>query len=558
MYIKSMHIENYRNLRDVTLHFHESMNYLVGENAIGKSSFLRLLSLICKGQVIPEQDYADVTRPIVVTLELVLLRPGDQGFAFDRQEDRRTVTLRLEKNVEEFLPRLYNLDSGELVPPEIIRCVRYLENASFHDPGETPVWVYRAVEEKLETVLHVRAENLTPCIREFITREVQVGNRDTSYYVNIFLLSRYLRRQDCPVADNMKFISLVALRLLTQIYEMMQSHAAPLERSLIINENGERLLPLWVSIDEPEIHLHPYMQRSILQYYQELLENRDPKFCKLLHELFHIDGLRGQLFVVTHATDSLAGDYRHIIRFYRNDAQQVQAACGSAFSFDEEIEKHLLMHFPEVKESLYSRSVLIVEGETEYGCFRYFGKTLQVPFDYYGICLINARGESSIGKIKTLLEAFHIPVAALYDGDVKRLRCHEKQVYFTDEICFEMDLVTRLLQVGKRRELDRIINAAAGGHGRATADMLKRACRKLAINYHDYPPKLLQHVNSRNYQALCVYYFAWLYSNKGVILGRLIGQSLQAEEIPPAFCRVICAAGTFASVRGKQEKEMNL
>ena len=88
--------------------------------------------------------------------------------------------------------------------------------------------------------------------------------------------------------------------------------------------------------------------------------------------------------------------------------------------------------------------------------------------------------------------------------------------------------------------------------------MLKRACRKLAINYHDYPPKLLQHVNSRNYQALCVYYFAWLYSNKGVILGRLIGQSLQAEEIPPAFCRVIRAAGTFASVRGKQEKEMNL
>ena len=49
----------------------------------------------------------------------------------------------------------------------------------------------------------------------------------------------------------------------------------------------------------------------------------------------------------------------------------------------------------------------------------------------------------------------------------------------------------------------------------------------------------------------------WI-SNKGVILGRLIGQSLQAEEIPPAFCRVIRAAGTFASVRGKQEKEMNL
>ena len=77
------------------------------------------------------------------------------------------------------------------------------------------------------------------------------------------------------------------------------------------------------------------------------------------------------------------------------------------------------MHFPEVKEALYSRSVLVVEGETEFGCFQLFGTTLGLPFDYYGICLINARGESSISKIKKLLEYFKIPTVALYDADVK-------------------------------------------------------------------------------------------------------------------------------------------
>ena len=41
------------------------------------------------------------------------------------------------------------------------------------------------------------------------------------------------------------------------------------------------------------------------------------------------------------------------------------------------------MHFPEVKAALYSRSALIVEGETEYGCFQQFGVTLNIPFDYY-------------------------------------------------------------------------------------------------------------------------------------------------------------------------------
>ena len=43
MYIKWMHIENYRNLADVTLSFHNDINYFVGENAVGKSNFFRSL-----------------------------------------------------------------------------------------------------------------------------------------------------------------------------------------------------------------------------------------------------------------------------------------------------------------------------------------------------------------------------------------------------------------------------------------------------------------------------------------------------------------------------------
>ena len=55
-------------------------------------------------------------------------------------------------------------------------------------------------------------------------------------------------------------------------------------------------------------------------------------------------------------------------------------------------------------------------------------------------------------------------------------------------------------------------------------------------------------VNPRNKKALYIYYFAWLYSNKGVILGRLIGQSLKKEDIPPSFVRAIEAAGQLAKV----------
>ena len=121
-------------------------------------------------------------------------------------------------------------------------------------------------------------------------------------------------------------------------------------------------------------------------------------------------------------------------------------------------------------------------------------------------------------------------------------------MFFTDDICFEMDLAKTMIDMGRRRELDRIINTVAGEHGRATSDMIKKACRKLDVNFHDYPPRMLGNVNARNIKALYIYYFAWLYSNKGVILGRLLGQSLRSQEIPRAFVKVIEEAGKLAKV----------
>lgn len=139
---------------------------------------------------------------------------------------------------------------------------------------------------------------------------------------------------------------------------------------------------------------------------------------KLVQTLLGVDGLSGQLFVVTHSTDALVNDYRQIIRLYWDEKKLVQAACGASFHFDREIEKHLIMHFPEVKEALYARAAVLVEGETEYGSFAGFAKTLGIRFDHYGICLINARGESSISKIASLIRRFHVPVVSLYDRDV--------------------------------------------------------------------------------------------------------------------------------------------
>jgi len=554
MFIRTMRLQNYRSFHDVSMTFHEQANYLVGENAIGKSSFLRLLSLMSSGTGIMETDYGDVNQPIIITAELNLLNDTGEYFADSPDIHRTEIRVRMEKRVEELFPRLYDDETGELLHIDLIRRIRFISHsASRPDDYLVSSHTYKSLEQEISHMSNEQMAKPSEGGLEFVRQQTLFGEFDASYYLNIMLLSRLLSRQDRPRADNMKFISMVALKILTQVFIMYHSKAVPFEHTVVVDAQGRRFLPLIVAIDEPEIHLHPYMQRSILTYYKQLLNNEDETFCQLIRKLFHIDGLRGQMFIVTHSTDSLVDDYRNIVRFYRNDKGVVCAACGSTFHFNEEIEKHLIMHFPEVKEALYSRSVIIVEGETEYGCFQLFGTTLDLRFDYYGICLINARGESSISKIKKLLQYFKIPTVALYDADVKGSRQNEKDVFFTDEICFEMDLAKAMLDRGKRRALDHIIYTAAGMHGKATADMLKKACRKLDLNYHNYVPRMLESVNPRNMADLYVYYFAWLYSNKGVILGRLIGQSLTQQDIPPAFAAVIQEAGRLAKVKAGQE-----
>ena len=58
-----------------------------------------------------------------------------------------------------------------------------------------------------------------------------------------------LCRMDRPRADNMKFISLAALCVITQVYLMSISRAVPIEHNLIVDEEGKRYLPLIISMN---------------------------------------------------------------------------------------------------------------------------------------------------------------------------------------------------------------------------------------------------------------------------------------------------------------------
>lgn len=541
MYISSLSIRNYRTFQNVTFSFDSRVNYIVGDNNIGKSNLLRLLKGITHGEGFKERDFLDADEPIEVLMSL----------SSENKKSDDTLHLKLVQKVQEVVPRLFDKDSGKQLPLEYMRCLFYMDVGLFEVPRNL---LHDALADEIiqifehcfsETSTSVQDVEKLLALRGF---PVHFSEGHPKQCALELFRAIFGTPSQCSSAYHTTTGLMIAIGavLLAKMKEKKESRAISFENMVTLDEKGRRFLSMMVSIDEPELHLHPYLQRALLSYIRSILNNEEPFFLHLVQSVLGVDGLDGQLFVVTHSTDSLVNDYRQIIRMYWDEKRMVQAACGVSFHFNSEIEKHLIMHFPEVKEALYSRCTILVEGETEYGSFGYFARTLGVHLDYHGICLINARGESSIAKIAQLIRRFHIPVVGLYDRDVIDSHQKRKDIFYTDYICYEMDVVKACLAARSRKVLDQVIEEIVETGDTVSSALIKKAGAKLGIPKGFYPPKKLKNINPRDEQALEFYYFAWLYGNKGVIIGRALGTHLTEKEIPPAFAKAIQAAVELA------------
>ncbi len=540
MFLSEMEIENYRTFHAVSMAFDPQVNYLVGGSRIGKSNFLTLLSSAFSGRGFSETDFLDAQKPIRVCFTLL----HEDGGACER------VKISLVQTVTQVAPRLYLADTGEEVAPEEIRRLLYvpcLLEEAFSESWRIP---------ELSELCAFYSEGLAGTEEEraalsqlFSRFGLSVDLSGSPEEAALRLMQAVYGADDTRGEGQSEVQTLVAAAsyLLLSLYKRKKSAAVPFSDMILEGADGKRFLPLLVGIDEPERRLHPFRQRSVLSFLRKLLRNEDPVFVHFLQKVLGIDGLDGQIFVVTHSTDALVNDYRKIIRLYRKRDGEVAAACGVRFGFDADIEKHLIMHFPEVKEALFAHCAVLVEGETEYGSFGYFAKTLGYSLNFYGICLINARGETSISRIAELLRKFHVASISLYDRDVAATKRKADGIFFTDTICYEMDVARHCLPA-RRKILDAAVHEADGGDPYVSGALIKKAAAKLGIERKAYPPKKLVHVSQANRETVEFYYFAWFYGNKGVITGRALGLHLQKEDIPPAFRNVLNAAVEKAKV----------
>lgn len=473
--------------------FNENMNFIVGKNNVGKSNLLELLNnLISTGKFL-ESDFHDVKDPIEVEFQ-VRYSEAEVGYFEDNFdiENNLQITIVARQNSVDDRIEYYHKNSDTPISQKKIKGLNFIYYSSLRIPskelnfnrnlGTGKVLSYlmkesfkkESVDEvdlletskinKVINVLNGQIKKLNGLSNEKI--EAYISSDNENLINRIVEIGDDSKRNLNDLGDGVRYGFNIFLHILELLVHLKTTNKEEnYEKLMISMPDNKRYLPLILGLDEPEIHQHPYRQRALIKSVQKIINNTNKEFTELLKELFGIDGFLGQVFVVTHSPNILLSEYKEIIRLHNQDGL-VKATSGININFDTKIHKHLVRSFTYIKEAMFSESVILVEGDTEFGAVPAFASRLGHDIDEDGIGVIKLDGADSVKRCLQLYKAFEIPVSAIIDKDKKEAYMGVEDVFFTDEIDFEEEVYTHytlqeymkyLIEVDKVRSLIRIL-----------------------------------------------------------------------------------------------------
>ena len=120
----------------------------------------------------------------------------------------------------------------------------------------------------------------------------------------------------------------LAIASLSIIESIMRLSPKRLQESLCTDDDGKCVLHAVLAYDEPEAHLHPYMQRRLSKSLHRICDGRDDGFNALLKDYFGIDSIKAQLIMVTHSPNILARGYKTLCDSGRVKIRRRSCAVG--------------------------------------------------------------------------------------------------------------------------------------------------------------------------------------------------------------------------------------
>jgi len=475
MIIKKVKIVNFRNLQNVNVSFNDKINFIIGENNIGKSNFLDLLEIIFSpNKTFDEDDFKDINQPIEceLTIELNNFEIG----LFDDYTDPNTgstLTLKFVQNNPEDKLECYFILEGTVqnkIDRKKLKCINFVKYVSVRiperelkfekskGPGKFLNYLLKKILKENEATLEnfvnqgtlenfrKELEDILNKLKFFNKFNLKVELPDDLERLIPLLFSLKEKNKEVSFSGHgVQFILTTILTIFEKIVNAVEKH----QDCIWTDDNGNRFISVILALDEPEVHLHPYMQRSLIKYIQAIVNNHEQDFKEIISNLFELKEIFMQVFIVTHSPNILLDNYKQYIRFFYDDSGKLLIKSGNEICIDQRKEKHFYRNHLFVKEAFFSRCVILVEGDTEFGALPVWANILLGDIDMYGISIIKVDGKDSLKPVREILNAFGIANIIVADSDAQEDLEGEENIFITNYKDFEEEVVNTLWKLGR-------------------------------------------------------------------------------------------------------------
>ena len=471
MYISEIvEINNYRNLTGKIITFNDTLNFLIGENNIGKTNILELINICLAIGKFVETDFNDITLPIKIKFK-VKYSNEEIGYFEDNfdVDDSNSITLvAVQDSVDERINYYHDTPNQTKISMATIRTMNILyyyaqrmpsKEVDFRKTSGSGKVLNYLIQHSLEQseiqekdiLKKTKLKNIVKNVNRQIKKINTITGDSVSAYVDTEvdkLVCRLLGlgdesgRELSSLGEGVQYAFNILLQIIEIIYNVKTTRKPEDFEERLINRDGKKLFPLFLVLDEPEVHQHPYRQRSLIRKIKALIENNNQEFLNLLKDLFDIDGLTGQIFIATHSPNILLDNYRQFIRLYKSTGtnSQLKIVSGMNVVIDDKLYKHMLHNFIYLKEAMFSKCIIFVEGDTENGAIPVFAERMGLDMDERGIGVIKLDGADSVKRCMALYKSFGIKSIAIIDKDKKGSYGSEPDIYFTKANDYEEDV----------------------------------------------------------------------------------------------------------------------
>ena len=565
MIIKKLKINNFRNLKKLEINNGNNIKYILGNNGIGKSNTLEAINYFFTKSSFNEDDFNDVNSPIEIEVSL-FLNDIELGYFDDMFDvgDSNIISIRAIQESPNDRIEYYHVDTATAISYQKIRnlpCVYYNtinapDELNFMKTKNSGKFLNNLIENYIsenkinvdELVNPEKIDNISKHLNQILKLINFINNNNLSvnFEHNIIdLLPRLIELKDedemsvNKMGSGVRFSSYIYFELLNKIMQTVDNNSD----SIITTSDNKRYISIFVLLDEPEIHLHPYMQRSVINDIRNIINNNDLKFLELIKQVFGLDGIFGQLFIVTHSPNIVSTNFHEIVRldFYKGD---VRAYTDFDCDFDDKDEKHFVLQNDRIKEAFFAKSCILVEGPTERVVLPIFFFNLGINLDDYNIGIIQADGADSIPSLVKILNHYGINANAVMDKD--KYNPSYKNVVSTKYTFFEEEYIMNLLSHNRTHILYNILNDIGQRkdliiQGSQISKVQKRI-RLSDVDEKDYKLIDALKMTKDNQNQKILVLTTWLYGNKNTNFSICLANNTIKDDIPDVYYNIIKVA----------------